>query len=112
MNSSVSDLLLYLFLALPGLLLLFRGLRPSWVRWWMVGVLQIVLGAILVLAVAILKETPDSGAAKVFALFFGWAYALIWFLPWLALYGLVQWWRARRPDRASGGQFSQPDSVS
>jgi len=58
------------------------------------------LGWALALVAAMLRETPDTGAAKVFALFFGWAYALlVWFLPWLFIYGIIQVVRRRWAER-------------
>ncbi len=78
------------FLLLPIIVLSFRAIRPKRMPWWAVFPIVIVLGWLLVLVTAMLNETPDGGAPKVFALFFGWAYALVWFVPWLLVYGVIQ----------------------
>jgi hypothetical protein len=58
--------------------------------WWAAFTVVVVLGWPLALVIAVLNETPDQGAPKVFALFFGWAFALAWFCQWLLVYGVIQ----------------------
>ena len=53
------------------------------------------LGWGLVLLSAMLNETKNGGAGNVFALFFGWAIALIWLAPWLLVYAVIQLFRRR-----------------
>ena len=48
---------------------------------------------------AMLREGPDTGAGHVFALLFGWAFALIWFAPWLLVYAVIQFFRRRHASR-------------
>ena len=102
MVSTVTAILLALFAALPPTLLGFRVFRPSRMPWWALTAILIILGEILIVAVAMLNETPDGGAAKVFALFCGWLYALLWVLPWLLVYGLIQGVRRWRWNRTAG----------
>jgi hypothetical protein len=47
---------------------------------------------------AMLQESQSGGAGHVGALFFGWALMLLWFIPWLMVYALIQYFR-RRPGR-------------
>ncbi len=70
--------------------LAFRFIRPRFMPWWAVMAVSILGGWALILVAAALSETPDRGAPKVFALFFGWAYSLVWLVPWLVVYGIVQ----------------------
>jgi len=37
------------------------------------------------------RAVDQSGAPEVFALMFGWVYAIAWFLPHLALYRAIRW---------------------
>jgi hypothetical protein len=53
------------------------------------------IGWALMVVGAMLRETPDGGAGHVGALFFGWAFALTWFAPWLLVYALIQYFRRR-----------------
>ncbi|MEY4689902.1 MAG: hypothetical protein RIT19_227, partial [Verrucomicrobiota bacterium] len=39
---------------------------------------------------AMLQESQSGGAGHVGALFFGWALMLLWFIPWLMVYALIQ----------------------
>lgn len=98
----VSTVLLLLFAALPPSLLGLRLFRPARMPWWLLATILLLLGELLILAVAMLNETSDGGAPKVFALFFGWLYALLAALPWLLLYGIVQGVRCWRSDKAAG----------
>jgi hypothetical protein len=90
MLKSLSLFFFGLFLCLPFLVLLVRAARPRRMPWWATLAIPIIVGWVLVLGAAMAGETPEGGAAKVFALFFGWAYALAWFLPWLIVYGVIQ----------------------
>jgi len=76
--------------ALPLVLLGLRAARPRVMPWWAVFLLAIGLGWVLVLVSAMLNETKNGGAGHVFALFFGWAIALIWLAPWLLGYAVIQ----------------------
>jgi hypothetical protein len=62
---------------------------------------MVLLGWILVFAMALLSETPERGAGKVFALYFGWAYAIVWFSPWVLAYGVMQFFRRRHASRGA-----------
>lgn len=89
------------FIFLPMVLLSIRALQPSRMPWWFVVFIMLVVGWLLVLGASVVAEMPDRGASKVFALFFGWIYAILYFLPWLCIYGLVQrvrMWCNRRID--------------
>jgi uncharacterized membrane protein required for colicin V production len=67
--------------------------------WWAVFLVVIGLGWMLVLVGAMLNEASAGGAGHVFALFFGWAIALIWFAPWLLVYAGIQFFRRRLARR-------------
>ena len=54
---------------------------------------------VLVVVGAMLRETPDGGAGHVGALFFGWAFVLLWFAPWLLGYAVIQFFRRRHASR-------------
>ncbi|MFM8359191.1 MAG: hypothetical protein ACKOET_11625, partial [Verrucomicrobiota bacterium] len=94
----LSQACLAFFALLPAGILGLRFARPRFMPWW--AVLPAVIGpgwAVLVFS-AMLEEPSKGGAGHVGALFFGWAIMLVWFLPWLALYGLIQAvlrWRGR-----------------
>jgi hypothetical protein len=77
-------------LLLPVIVLWLRATRPERMPWWAAFAIALALGWLLVLLIAVLNETPDRGAPKVFAWFFGWAFALAWFLPCLLVYGSIQ----------------------
>ena len=51
----------------------------------------------------LVKEWTADGAKKVFALLFGWLYALVYFSPWLIIYMIVQglrrWLKNHRANR-------------
>ena len=89
------------FAVLPLVVLGLRATRPKRMPWWLGCLLVVLLGWALILATAMLRETPESGAGKVFALFFGWAYALVWFTPWLLVYGVIQLFRRRHASRTA-----------
>ncbi len=96
MNEHLSKFLTILFVILPPALLSLRMFPRRPLPWWAVVTLMVGAGWGLVLGAAILAETPERGsAAMVFGLFFGWVFALIWFAPWLALYGFVSLLRRR-----------------
>jgi hypothetical protein len=81
--------------ALPLVVLGLRAARPKFMPWWAVFLLVIGLGWGLVFLSAMLNETKNGGAGHVFALFFGWAIALIWLAPWLLVYAVIQLFRRR-----------------
>ena len=56
-------------------------------------------GWVLVFVGAMLQETTAGGAGHVGALFFGWAFVLIWFAPWLLVYAGIQFFRRRHASR-------------
>lgn len=102
MTTALTTTLLILFAILPPVLLAVRAFLPSRMPWWGLLTILLLLGEGFILAAAMLNETPETGAAKVFALFFGWLYALLWFLPWLLVYGVIQGVRRWRSDKAAG----------
>lgn len=89
MKQLIANSLLVGFLLLPVIVLVFRALRPNRIPWWAAFTTTAGLGWVFVLGATLAMETPDDGAKRVFALFFGWLYGLVWFLPWLAAYGAV-----------------------
>lgn len=87
------------FAVLPLAVMGLRAARPKRMPWWAVFSITFGLGWALALVGAMLREGPETGAGHVTALFFGWAYALIWFIPWLLIYGVVQFARRRYAGR-------------
>ena len=73
--------------------------------WWAALLFVVGLGGALALVAAMLRETPETGAGKVVALFFGWAYALAWFAPWLLVYAAIQF-------SAAAMQVATPNKVT
>jgi len=110
MNRAIYLTCLDSFFLLPILLLFFRAFRPSLMRWWLLVVLVAVLSWLFVngavhfyfaylddLLIAFGNHPPDQlletraadGAKLVFAFFFGWAYGLVYFIPWLTIYATI-----------------------
>ena len=94
MNEVASLVCLAGLVLLPILVLGLRMHRPRLMPWWAAFLTAVGLGWALMIVGAMLKESSEGGAGHVGALFFGWALALIWFVPWLLVYAIVQ--RVRR----------------
>jgi hypothetical protein len=109
-----------LFMAGAPLLLALRFAKPRRMPWWLLAVLAAALGWVLSnLAVhfyyqhlddliaesggpnsapkELLDAWQNDGAKRVFAYLFGWAYGLVYLMPWLVVYLLVNALR-RSPD--------------
>ena len=99
MNAALSAVCLGLFAVLPWIVLGVRFARPRLMPWWAVFSTSVGLGWGLLLLGALLKESPEGGAGHVGALFFGWAIALMWLLPWLMVYGIAHVMRRRLASR-------------
>lgn len=95
-NDALSIACLVGLALLPLVVLGLRVARPKLMAWWAVFSIVVGLGWALVLVGAMLNETKNGGAGHVFALFFGWAIALLWFVPWLLVYAVIQLFRRRR----------------
>ena len=106
MKDLASYILLTLFALLPPSVLATRMRRPSRMPWWAAFGLVIGLGWLLILGGALIKEGPESGAGHVTALFAGWAFALIWFLPWLGLYAIIHLIRSKSKTKKGSGEDS------
>jgi hypothetical protein len=111
MNHILFLVCLWGFLALPVILLSVRAARPTLLRWWLLLILLSVFGWLLVNGAVhfyyaylddlllsygdhvpndLLQRRAADGAKLVFALFFGWAYGLVYLIPWLLIYSVVQ----------------------
>lgn len=86
------------FAVLPLVVLGLRAARPNRMPWWAVFSITLGLGWALAFFGAMLREGPETGAGHVGALFFGWAFALIWFAPWLLVYAVVRFFRRRHAN--------------
>jgi len=53
-----------------------------------------------------IEKLTNDGAKKVFALFFGWLYGLIYFSPWLMLYGVFQFIRRNKIQKQFPQQYA------
>ena len=96
MHHPLTIVLITLFLLLPPAVVALRFFRPKKAPWGVAFAVVIVAQWAIVLGAAMLNETPETGAAKVFALFFGWAYGLAWSTLWFGGYGVLQFIRAKR----------------
>jgi len=99
MNAAVSAVCLALFAVLPLAVLGVRFVRPRWMPWWAVFSMTIGLGWGLAVASALVNDSPESGAGHMGALFLGWAIALLWLVPWLLAYAILQGVRRRLAAR-------------
>ena len=96
---------------LPIAVLALRAFRPRIMPWWAVFGVTVVLGWCLAVASALVHEGPDTGAGHMGALFFGWALALLWFMPWLIVYAFAQGLR-RLVARRTSDRSLQRDPTS
>jgi hypothetical protein len=94
-NAAVSAVCLALFAVLPLAVLGVRFARPRRMPWWAVFTTTVGLGWGLAFVGALVNESAKGGAGHMGALFLGWAIALAWLVPWLLVYGAVQWVRHR-----------------
>ncbi|MCX6967114.1 MAG: hypothetical protein NTZ46_04930 [Verrucomicrobia bacterium] len=113
MNRIIYLTALWAFFALPPIVLCIRAFRPKLMPWWFAAVLVAVLGWFLVNAAVhfyyahlddllrpyaecnhapadLLALRCADGAKMIFALLFGWAYGLVYSVPWILVYGLMQ----------------------
>ncbi len=109
------------FLVLPFAVLLLRAFRPKRMPWLLAFLAVAVLGWLFVNGAVyfkfeylgdlmhsygnnppedLVKLWSNDGAQRVFALLFGWVYALVWFAPPLLIYKLIQlsrrWYASRK----------------
>ena len=117
MKNTVLELICALgFGLLPIVVLALRALRPRFMPWWAVFGVTVALGWSLAVASALVHEGPDTGAGHMGALFFGWALVLLWLMPWLIVYAVVQGLRGlftrRTPVRPVPPDPSAPDHGS
>ncbi len=108
----------YAFFLLAPVLLLIKWNKPQ-VSWWLIIAMAIFAAWALLLGkvifyydalydeitwyqtqglqapVQLLDTWAADGAKKVFALIFGWFFALIYLLPWLIVYGLLAYFRQK-----------------
>lgn len=96
MSDAIFFVCMVVLAVLPPAVLAIRALRPKRMPWWAVFSIVIGLGWALVVVSASLRETASGGAGHVGALFFGWAFVLIWFAPWLLGYAIIQLFRRRQ----------------
>ena len=109
MKNTVLELLCAVgFGLLPIAVLALRAFRPRIMPWWAVFGVTVVLGWGLAMASALVHEGPDTGAGHMGALFFGWALALLWLVPWLIAYAVTQGLRRLLRRRIPGNPV-RPD---
>jgi hypothetical protein len=99
------------FLVLPWVMLWCMPAKASRSLWWLGGLAVVVGEWALVVVAAAARETPDTGAAKVIALLFGWIYGAIWLCLCWAAYAAVRL-AFRLLRRVNGGPASEPSSPS
>ena len=112
MNETYYLACIALFVAGAPLLLALRFAKPRRMPWWLLVVLAAALGWVLsnlalhfyyehlddLIAESgglggaskeLIDEWQSDGAKRVFAYLFGWAYGLLYLIPWLGVYLLV-----------------------
>lgn len=111
MNNILSLVCLGGFLLLRFAVLLLRAFRRKFMPWWLAFLAVAALGWLLINGAVyfsfahlgglihsygdnppadLVEDWANDGAKRVFALFFGWVYALVSFVPLLLIYGLIQ----------------------
>lgn len=116
MNQALAYVGAALFAALPPAVLIARYRRGRSIPWWAI-VLTIAVGGWLLVNLGnyfygeytcepvrgvlnppeeALARCTNDGARDVFALLFGWLYALLYSLPFFLLFALAAWDRRRR----------------
>lgn len=95
MNQWLSMLCLAVIAVLPAGVLSLRAVRPRLMPWWAMLLVLLGVGWPMMVFSAMLQESQSGGAGHVGALFFGWALMLLWFIPWLMVYALIQHFRRR-----------------
>lgn len=109
MKNTVLELLCAVgFGLVPIAVLALRAFRPRIMPWWAVFGVTVLLGWSLAVASALVHEGPDTGAGHMGALFFGWALALLWLMPWLTVYAIAQGLRRLLRRRIPGNPV-RPD---
>ena len=101
MNQLLSLFCLGVIILLPPCVLALRAVRPRLMPWWAMLLVLLGVGWPVMVFAAMLQESQSGGAGHVGALFFGWALMLLWFVPWLSLYAVIQWFRCRRAPRST-----------
>jgi len=114
----MNTVLYYLFFAgwiyLPLAVLVVRGFWPQRMPWAMAFLIVAMVGWALAIGLVASDDISTGEAAAsagITAVFAGWAYSLIWFIPWLCGYGILQNFRSStRPDHDASSRPS-PSSV-
>lgn len=99
MNQALSLVCLVVIAVLPAGVLGLRAVMPRLMPWWAMLLTLLGVGWPVLVFGAMLQESRSGGAGHVGALFFGWALLLLWFVPWLIVYALIQGIRRRRAAR-------------
>ena len=122
MNASYYQTFVVLFLALPPALLLGRFAFPKRMPWWLLVCLVALFGWVfsnlaahfyyrhlnnLLAAAGGIEAAPqdlvdrwqNDGAKRAFASLFGWLYGLLYLVPWLIVYFIVNAARKTIVDR-------------
>jgi hypothetical protein len=117
----MNAVLYYVFFAgivyLPLAVLVIRAKWPQWMPWLLAFPVVAVVGWACLIGLAFSDDisTGEAAASGGFvAVFFGWAYSLLWFMLWVIGYGIVQY--LRRLLRANHSpthraSTEQPESV-
>ena len=102
----MNTVLYYLFFAgwvyLPLAVLVIRGFWPQRMPWGRAFLIVAVVGWALAIGLVASDDISigePAASAGITAVVAGWAYSLIWFIPWLCGYGILQNFRSpTRPD--------------
>lgn len=128
MYDVLGSICIFSFLVLTPTLLVvkFTTNKPAW---WLILIMIIVLGWGLVVGTYLFyhldimdlisqgreDELPDDwandGASGVFALFGGWFFSLVYFLPWLSIYILATIIRRLSRSRTAPSKGMRPDEA-
>ena len=126
MYDVLGSICIFSFLVLtPALLVVkFTTNKPPW---WLILIVIIVLGWGLVVGAYLFyhldimdlisqgredqlpEDWSNDGASGVFAVFGGWFFSLVYFVPWLAIYILATIIRRLSRSSSAPSKFMQPD---
>lgn len=102
---------------LPLAVLVMRAKWPQWMPWLLAFPVVAVVGWACLIGLSFSDDisTDEAAASGGFvAVFFGWAYSLLWFMLWVIGYGIVQYLRRLlRANHSSTHRASteRPESV-
>jgi len=102
------------FVYLPLAVLFLRAKWPQRMPWVLAFPIVAVVGWACLIGLAFSDDISEGEAAAsngFVAVLFGWAYSLIWFIPWLCGYGILQNFRSSKRSDYDASCPPSPSSV-